>query len=224
MEDILDEIEKPESFTDKEIFTKIWIQPRAVLRYIHLNRYDKYVTVLLVFAGISRAFDRAATRDLGDKLSLIGILGSCIIFGGLLAWLTYYIYSGLISWTGKWLNGQGDTNSILRVLAYGMIPSVISLIVLIPQIGIYGIEIFKADGDISSEGLASNILVYGSIALELILGICTIIFCLIGISEVQKFGIGKAILNCLLPILLIIFPIFIFVLTGNLNDIFNNFR
>ena len=71
MENILDEIEKPLSFTDKEIFTKIWTKPREVLRYIHDNKYDKYVTVLLVLAGISRAFDRAVMKDMGDKLSLI---------------------------------------------------------------------------------------------------------------------------------------------------------
>lgn len=211
MENILDEIDKPQSFSDREIFTKIWTKPREVLRYIHDNKYDKYVAVLLVLAGISRAFDRAVLKDMGDKLPLLAILGICIIMGGLLGWLSYYIYSALISWTGKWLNGKGDTTSILRVIAYAMIPSIIALIFLIPQIGIYGNEIFKAEGDVTSEGVASNIIFYGSIIFELILGICTIIFCIIGVSEVQKFGIGKTILNLLLPVFVIVVPILILV-------------
>ena len=93
-----------------------------------------------------------------------------------------------------------------------MIPSIIALILLVPQIGIYGIEIFKADGNITSSGVISNIIFYGSIVLELALGICTIIFCIIGISEVQKFGIGKAILNLLLPVFVIVVPILTLIL------------
>ncbi len=212
MENILDEIEKPLSFTDKEIFTKMWLKPREVFKYIHEEKYDKYVTVLLLFAGISRAFDRAIMKDMGDKFSLFAILGICIIAGILIGWISYYIYSGMISWTGKWLNGKGDTTSILRIMAYAMTPSIIALVLLIPQIGIYGNELFKAEGDITSGGIISNIIFYSSIILELVLGICTLIFCIVGVSEVQKFGIGKSILNLLLPVFVIIVPVLVFVL------------
>ena len=60
-----------------------------------------------------------------------------------------------------------------------MTPAIIALLLLIPQIGIYGNEVFKADGDITSAGLISNIFVYGSMILEFILGIWTIVFCVI---------------------------------------------
>lgn len=112
----------------------------------------------------------------------------------------------------KWLKGQGDTFSILRILAYAMIPSIIALIFLIPQIGIYGVEIFKEDGDITSAGWISNIFVYGSMLLEVVFGIWTIVFCVVGISEAQKLSIGKSILNLLLPIIVILIPILILVL------------
>ena len=56
-------------------------------------------------------------------------------------------------------DGQGDTSSILRILAYAMIPSIIALVFLIPQIVIYGLEVFKEDGDLTSAGWISNIFV-----------------------------------------------------------------
>ncbi len=93
-----------------------------------------------------------------------------------------------------------------------MIPAVIALVLLIPQIGIYGIELFKTDGDITSGGVASNIVFYGTTILELILGIFTIVFSVVGISEVQKFGIGNAILNLLLPAFLILIPLLLLIL------------
>lgn len=203
-----------QSFTpsDKDIFTKIWTTPRQVFKYINDNHYDKFATTLLVLSGISRAFDRASLKDMGDSQSLGTIVGMCIIAGGLFGWMTYYIYAALISWTGTWLKAKGDTKSILRIMSYAMLPSVIALVFLIPQIIIYGNEIFKSEGDITSAGLLSNFFVYGSMLLEFILGIWTIVFCVIGISEVQKMNIGKSILNLLLPAIVVIVPMIIIVL------------
>ena len=86
------------------------------------------------------------------------------------------------------------------------------MLLLIPQIAIYGNEIFKSDGDISSGGIVSNIIVYGSMILEFTLGIWSLVLCVIGISEVQKLSIGKSILNLLLPAIVIMTPILIIVL------------
>jgi len=212
VENLLDKNDGNLNLTDKDLFIKIWTSPRLVFKYINDNHYDKYVTVLLILSGISRSFDRASIKNMGDKMSIWAIIALSIIIGGLLGWISYYIYAALVSWTGKWLKGQGDTSSILRILSYAMIPSIIALIFLIPQIGIYGVEIFKEDGDITSAGWLSNIFVYGSMILEFILGIWTIVFSVIGISEVQKLSIGKSILNLLLPAIVIVVPILILVL------------
>jgi hypothetical protein len=212
MEDALENINESLNLKDKDLFIKMWTSPRQVFKYINDNHYDKYVTILLVLSGISRAFDRASMKNMGDNMSIWAIIGLSIILGGLLGWISFYIYAALVSWTGKWMKGQGETSSILRIFSYGMIPSIIALVFLIPQIGIYGVEIFKEDGDITSAGLISNIFVYGSMFLEVVLGIWTLIFCVIGISEVQKLSIGKSILNLLLPVLVFLVPILIIVL------------
>lgn len=212
MEDVLDKNNESLILTDKYLFTKIWTSPRHVFKYINDNHNDKYVTVLLILSGISESFDKASMKNMGDKMSIWAILGLCIILGGLFGWISFYIYAALVSWTGKWLKGQGDTSSILRMFSYAMIPSIIALVFLILKIGIYGVEIFKEDGDMTSAGWISNIFVYGSMVLEFILGIWTLVFCVIGISEVQKLSIGKSILNLLLPVLVFLVSILIIVL------------
>ncbi len=199
-------------FTDKEIFTKIWTNPRQVLKFINEYHYDKYLYVLLFFAGISRSLDRVNHKQYGDDASSLKILTLSIIIGGLLGWISYYVYSALISWTGEWLNGKGDTKSILRIIAYAMIPTIIGLIMLIPQLSIYGNEIFKENGDTISAGLISNIIFYGSRIIQGVLGIFSLVFIVIGISEVQKLSIGNSILNLLLPILVLGIPILLIVL------------
>ena len=151
-------------------------------------------------------------RDMGDTFSLPTIIGISIAAGGLFGWISTYFYSGLISWTGKWLKGTADTSTILHVLAYAMIPTIISLIFLIPQFATYGVEVYKKDGDIISGGLIINIIFWSSMAAELVLGCWTIYLCVIGISELQQFTIGKAVLNLLLPVLLIVIPILLIAL------------
>jgi hypothetical protein len=138
MENEIGNTNKPENLTDTEIFSKIWTKPRAVFKYINDQEYAKFVNLLLVLAGISRAFDRASMNDLGDSISMGAILGLSILMGGLLGWISFYIYAALLSWTAGWLKGKGDTTSILRILSYAMTPSIVSLLFLIPQIGIYG--------------------------------------------------------------------------------------
>lgn len=215
MDPILDEEELPNTFTDEELFTQIWTRPKAVLAYINEYKYDKYVTILLVLAGIKGSFDNASSKNLGDKMSLILILGTCIIMGALIGWIAYYIFAALLSLTGKWLDGRANTQSMLRIGAYASIPSIITLVLLIPQIGIYGIEIFRSDGDILSQGLIPNIVFYFSIAIEAVLSICSLVFLIIGISVVQNFGYGKAFLNFLLPFVVIAIPLLILYLISN---------
>lgn len=195
-----------------DIFFKIWTSPREVFKFINDYRYEKHVTLLLVLSGIARSFDRASMKNMGDHLSIWAIIGLSIVIGGLFGWITYYIYAALISWTGKWLDGKGDTQSILRILSYALLPSIVALIFLIPQIAIYGNEIFKSDGDIYSSGLFGNIVFYTSLLFEVILSIWTIVLCVIGLSEVQKISIGKSILNLLLPIIIFLSIILVIVL------------
>jgi hypothetical protein len=202
--------------SDADIFTKIWTSPRLVFKFLNDFDYDKYVTILLVFAGITRAFDRAVTKNMGDDFSLISILSISIILGGLFGWITFYIYAAMMSWTGKWLKGRGNTKSLLRVVAHAMTPSIVALVLLVPQIILFGNGIFQSDIDLYGNGLVPTIFLYAIWFLEITLGLYTIVIFVIGISEVQKLSIGKSILNLVLPGLVILGPIIIIVFIVNL--------
>lgn len=206
-DDVLDDFREPKTYTNSEIITQIWTEPRAVFEYINKFQYDGLLVPLLFLAGIVRAFDRAVARDLGDTLPLSAIILTCVFLGGLLGWISYYFYAALISWTGKWLDGKGDTKSILRVMAYAMIPSILGLLFFTIQIVLYGEALFQAEGYLMSENAPVNILFWGALIIELALSVGTIVLTVIGVSVVQQLSIGKTLLNMLLPLLIIVIPL-----------------
>lgn len=189
--------------SDKDIFTKIWTSPRKVFKYIHEHQYDKYVHLLIVLGAINQSLSRAEERGAGDDMSLVQVIILATLAGGLFGWISYYLYAALLSWTGKKLGGNADTTAMFRVFAYSMIPSVIALIIFIPAILVFGNELFKSEV-VFEESLVKTITFWGTAILELILGIWGIVLLVIGISEAQKFSIGKSILNMILPIIGII--------------------
>jgi len=217
-----------------EIFTKIWFSPRLVFKYLNDNNYGKYVIIFLVLAGITNTFGIALTGSWSEDMSLMKILAICILFGGLFGWVSFYIFAALVSWTGRFLNGQGNTTSLLRMTSHAMIPSIVALLLLIPQIaamvrpGIFHSELdryvsgnaFLLISQIAmfAEGIFQNgigvygkaslltIVFYATSLLAVILGLWTLVIFVIGVSEVQKFSIGKSIMNIILAALLILGP------------------
>jgi hypothetical protein len=201
MENLLDDIDEVQRFTDKEIFTKIWTFPRPVFKFINHFKYQKYLTVLLILAGIVNAFDRADISNIGKYDSIIVTIIASIVGGALFGWISFYIYSSLIRFTGKWINGKANTDSILRTLAYASIPSIAGLVLIIPKLLLRGSDLYE------------NVLTYGFSITESILGVWTLVLSVIGISEVQQFSIGRAVANLILAVLVVAVPVvFIFLI------------
>ena len=63
-----------------------------------------------------------------------------------------------------------------------------------------------SDGVVISDNVFLNVFFYSTILLDIVLGIYTIVFGIVGLSQVQQFGYGKAILNLLLPGIIILIP------------------
>ena len=190
--------------SDKEIFTKIWMSPRLVFKFINQNGYTKFSTILLIFGGITGALNSASTRNMGDIMPLWSVLIVCLIGGGVFGWLYFYIYAALLSWTGKWLKGTGTTKSLFRMISYALIPSLLVLFTFMLRIALIGNAEFQRNVDVLDNEFLITSLFSFSLFVEIVTGIWTLAILVIGISEVQKLSIGKSIVNLILPGVLLI--------------------
>ncbi|HLP64761.1 Yip1 family protein [Flavobacterium sp.] len=195
-----------------ELFKTVLLDPKRAFKFIHKYEYENHVKVLLVLAGISGTFDRAVNNNSGDDMSLGGVIAMSVIVGGLLGWISYYLYAALMSWTGGWLNGNAGTSDLLRIIAYANIPSILGLIIMIFQLILVGNSYFQSTIYLDEYGTAVTILYYGLAIAQLGLGIWNVFLLVIGVAEAQQFGYGKAFLNVILPIIVIVVPIALLVL------------
>lgn len=187
----------------------IWTYPRQTLEYILTYCPDKYVTGLFMLSGIARAISRASLKNAGDDMSTVAVLGLCVFIGIAFGWMSFYVYAFFLSVTGRWINGKAEGSQFRTVLAWAMVPTVLSLILVIPELIIFGDDLFRSEPEHTGTFVDIMWMVFG--LLEITLAIWTIVILIKGIALIQKFSTGKAIANALLPGVLIIIPIVLIV-------------
>lgn len=198
---------EPIQMSFKEVLTQIWLNPRKVFKYIAETDFDDYYSLLLILVGVSNMFGSATDKHWGDHLPLAGVIAVCVVGGALLGWISIYLFSALISWTGNWFNGEAPIDTIVKTIVYASIPTIFCLPLVFFQMGIFGNDLFCSAVDLSTDNVILNFLYYISLLLETVLGIWSFVIIVIGISEVQKLSVWKAILNVVLAALLILVPL-----------------
>mgnify|MGYP001172108032 CR=1 FL=1 len=214
---ILDEnLEEQESdvphLSDQDIFTKIWLYPRSVFRFIVAKNYNKHVVLLLILAGIANSFDRASEKGYWDEQDPLTVIALALVLGAAFGWISYYLYSALVSVSGKWLGGKSSTKEILNVLAYASIPNGVALIIIFANLMIFGSNVYTVSFDETMLLMPMRILYYSLILIIGVLGIYTLVLSVIGVAERQNFSTGRSIANLILAVLVLIIPLLLIVL------------
>ncbi|MEC3908579.1 YIP1 family protein [Tamlana sp. 2201CG12-4] len=133
-----------QKINQKELIYSIWNKPKLTLQYILERCPEKHVYVLLVLGGIVRAVSRASDKGMGDNMSTPYVLLLTFFLGGLLGWVSYYIYAWALSFTGGWLDGKAESDKFRTIIAWALVPSIASLILLIPEVIILGDDLFRS--------------------------------------------------------------------------------
>ncbi len=189
--------ETPSNISEDTLLRSIWLQPTATLHYILRHCPDKYVSVLLVIGGIARAAARASRQNAGDKMPTVSVLLLVVVAGGLTGWIAYYVYSWALSATGRWLGGRADAAPFRTVLAWALVPTAVTLALLLPQAIVFGDDLFRSE-PVDTSFLAENLRTFFGL-LEAGLSIWTVVIFVQGVRLLQSFSVGRALANIVLP-------------------------
>jgi hypothetical protein len=185
----------------------IWLRPRETIRRIVDSDPSKRVLLLAVLEGIGQSLDRASLRNVGDRLSLPGVLLLCTIVGTIFGPALLYLGGALVRWTGSWLGGQASAAHVRAAIAWGLVPDVWALLLWIPELLLFREELFTSRTPrIDDEPLLALALL-GSAAVQIVAVLWSAVTVLKCVGEVHRFSAWKALLAAILALFALVVPI-----------------
>jgi len=210
MDDLLDALKDKSELEFKDVFIRIWTEPRQVYIELLNHGYKNDIHILFFVSGIGALLNLGPSTFLDELPSIVKIIIQ-IFAGGCLAIFLGYFTSFCIHLTGKWFKGEAAFRDILKVTALSYIPNICILILELP---------FYFFSSYFSDIFQGNYATFASIStaisvLSVILSIWALVILVIGISVVQEFTIGKAILNMAILLFIgILLSIFLFTMSS----------
>jgi len=131
--------------TGSEALRSIWFHPRETIFRILETNPQLHVTLLICLSGVESVLNSAANREVGEKMSLEIILALVCIVGPLSGLIMVWLYSHLLSISGKWLDGRADPEELKTAIAWAQVPIVAVLALWMPLILIMGRDVFTLD-------------------------------------------------------------------------------
>jgi hypothetical protein len=184
-------------------WTGMWVRPRETIRAI-IQTNPSYMYPLLCFIyGFPMALQLAQNFSLGDRFHAAGIIAAALILAIILGAVMINIATALFSWTGKWIGGTGTYQQIRAAVAWSNMPSVVNIIFWLINIAAFGTRIFRNDF-VETPFVGNELsLIFLTAFVQLVIAIWAFIITLKALSEVQGFSAWKALLNILIPMVVI---------------------
>jgi len=173
--------------TGSEAVRSIWFHPREVIFRIMESNPQMYVSVLICLYGVENVLDRSVARGLGERMPLGGILLVACVAGPLIGFLMVWLYSHLLSISGKWLDGRADPEELKTAIAWAQVPIVAVLALWIPLILIMGKDVFTLDVPQYEENPTIYLATSFIEIAQLILGLWAFVLLCNTVAEVQQY-------------------------------------
>lgn len=168
-------------------FQTIWTSPRSTVRDILAVNPRLHVILLAGLGGVAHWLSRAESRDAGDTITTLGILGLAIVFGPLGGLIWLWIGSFLIRLVGKWIGGTASQAHIQTAMAWASVPGVCGLLLWIPRLLFIGEENFTSATPIVDASPTLTLLAVGISIVEAVLSIWGLVLLCHTVAEVQGF-------------------------------------
>ena len=183
---------------------RIWINPRRTIRRIVDIAPGKGFLWLSLIYGFPVLLQIAQSLSLALYFSWPVILITALIFALFIGMLGITITAGLLTWVGKWIGGEGSFTQVRDAVAWSNLPTIVTGIAWIAWIFLFKGSLFY-EGFLHTGFMGMEKTLIMSLAtLQFAASVWSFILLLITLSEVQCFSVWKALLNIILPFVLIV--------------------
>ncbi|MES2274149.1 MAG: YIP1 family protein [Chlamydiota bacterium] len=167
----------------------MWDEPRKTVRAIVLAKPTFGVFLLATLYALVNLFFLAGLWSLGLKVPFFSILIGAVLLAPLLGWAWIYIAGWVFYFTGRLLKGRAPRSHLRAAIAWSKIPAVLSLFIWVIFLVAQPEYVFIQDAG----GVSSLFVDFISLSL----GVWSLILLIQALREVQKFSLGRALVNIL---------------------------
>jgi signal peptidase I len=161
-----------------------WLNPRQTIERIVADRPHHLVLPLIMLGGAASAANLLAGYGVGSEIVGWRILLACVVGAGIFAVFNLYVLAVVIGWIGRKMGGVASNDAVRAVFAWGMLPSILGLAVILSM---------AAGWRIVAPGAESRLL---SSLFDLVNGVCGlwgVVVTLLMLSRVERFGFWRTI-------------------------------
>jgi hypothetical protein len=182
----------------------MWIKPRQALRAIVTENLNRSFFVLSTLYGWVGAFQIGQGVEALQAMPTLAIFLITLCVAPFIGAAFFTIASGAFWLTGKLLRGKATFKSLLLAVSWSHITSVVILSTWLILLFFFRDVIFCAKCVAITQGTPR---LFALIALSFVqnfFGVWTIVLLVAALAEVQRFSIGKGVLNLVLPFVFIL--------------------
>lgn len=184
-------------------WVKMWTKPRETIRAI-VQRDPKFrIFWLAGIYGFPLVLHLAQSSSLSESVSLPIIVILALLLSVPIGMISFTISSALVYWVGKMLKGEGSFFGIRAAIAWSNVTNIGTIITWLFLIGAFGAQLFfRAFTEMPFRGAAA---IYANCAFltQAVLSVWSFVLLIRGLQEVQKYSVWRAIVNIVLPFVIV---------------------
>jgi len=182
----------------------MWISPRETISAI-VKRDPKYRFFWLsALYGLTLMFNIAQSFSLAERFSMVGVLLIAAVLSVFVGMIGISIGSLLVFWVGRWIGGKSSYDNIRAAVAWSNVTNVVNVFVWAILLGVFGNEVFLSGFSQKVFIGYESAVVFLVFLVQAVVAVWSFLILVKGISEVQGFSSWKALLNIVIPFVMVV--------------------
>jgi hypothetical protein len=194
---------------EKSPWCRMWTSPRKTIRSIVSANPSMQLLPLSIVYGFPIMIHMAGFLNMGASFNIWGTLLISLLLSPIVGFIGISFTSIIVYWAGKLVKGRSRYKELRCAVAWSNVPNVVTCVAWVLLAIFVGGALFTPG--FYSEGMALPAITTLLFGLQAIAAVWAFVLFLIALSAVQRFSIWRAIVNVLIPFVLL------FLLSEGLN-------
>jgi Yip1-like protein len=192
---------------DPNPWFSIWTRPRATMRHILDTDPRRMVIALAAMGGIGSFLLEGVQSAIGSYMPVPLAVALCLAGGALGGIVGLYLFGFLVRVTGRWLGGLGDGVGVRAALAWSNVPTVWSLLLVLPWIALLGEQSFRLDQSLLEGNLATAVVALGLGLVQITIGVWALVISVKCLGEAHRCSAWRSLGALLLAAMMLAVPV-----------------